>query len=155
MSGRWIVREDSDRAVDVMRNVAVSVKHVLLSGLIVEILVRPLRMTRTLEQNKKMWAMLGDIARQIPWIVNDRVQMMTAEEWKDVLTASLAGELRVARGLDGGIVLLGLRTSRMTIRRMTLLIELMLMFGSERGVVWSDPDDIEAEPADDEWRDAA
>jgi hypothetical protein len=146
VSGRWIVRADNDGAYDKFCRAAEQAKRILDSGLIVELIVRPLRMTRTLDQNAKMWAMLTDIARQIPWIVNDRLQTMTAEEWKDVLTASLTGELRVARGIDGGIVLLGLRTSRMTIRRMTLLIELMLAFGSERGVVWSDPEDLEAVP---------
>jgi len=148
MSGRWIVRHDNDSAYDKFCRAAEHAKQIIDTGLIVELIVRPLRISRTLAQNDKMWGMLRDIARQIPWIVDGRLQMIAAEDWKDVLTASLKSELRVARGLDGGVVLLGLRTSRMTIRTMTLLIDLMDAFGSERGIVWSDPDDLVAEPAE-------
>lgn len=123
----------------------------------VEIVVRVFRSKRSLEQNRRMWAMLTDISRQIPWVVNDCVVTMSAEDWKDVLTASLRSELRVARGIDGGMVLLGLRTSRMTVQRMSDLIDLMFAFGNARGVAWSDPNqlaDNDAEALDD-WREAA
>jgi hypothetical protein len=33
----------------------------------VEIIVRPVKSRRTLEQNAKLWAMLGDISRQVEW----------------------------------------------------------------------------------------
>lgn len=121
-----------------------------------EIVIRLVRDTRSLKQNKRMWAMLTDISRQIPWVVNDRVVMMTPEDWKDLLSASLTHELRVARGIDGGMVLLGVRTSRMTVAQMSNLIELMFAFGNPRGVKWSDPT-ATPEPADmpEEWREAA
>lgn len=154
MSGRWIVRKADDSAYDKWCRAAEFCQHILDAGLVVELIVRPLQMRRTLEQNRKMWAMLTDIARSIPWVINDVLQFATPAEWKDLLTAYLRRDLRIARGLDGGVVVLGLRTKRMTIAQMTDLITLMQAFGDERGVTWTDPDDFQAEPSD-EWRDAA
>jgi hypothetical protein len=94
--------------------------------------------TRTLEQNAKLWAMLGDVARQIEW----HGQKLTAENWKDMFSASLKRQAAVP-GIDGGFVVLGTRTSRMTKSEMAELIELMYAFGSEHGVQWSDPAEYE------------
>ena len=41
-------------------------------------------------------------------------------------------------GIDGGVVMLGVRTSKMRKASMTELIEIMFWFGSERNVRWSD-----------------
>lgn len=106
-----------------------------------EIVLRPVRSKRTLEQNAKMWAMLTDIARQIDWVVDGRLQKLEPEEWKDILTAGLKQELRVAQGISGGVVLLGQRTRKMTIKQMSELIELMNAFGAERGVRFRCPKD--------------
>ena len=91
---------------------------------------------RTLDQNAKMWAMLGDIASQVWWSVNGKQEKLTAYEWKDIFTASLKQHSRVAMGLDGGFVILGAHTSRMSKSLMSELIELMLAFGAEKGVTW-------------------
>ena len=42
----------------------------------VEIIVRPVKSRRTLEQNAKLWAMLGDISRQVEWPVNGVMQKL-------------------------------------------------------------------------------
>lgn len=94
--------------------------------------------TRTLEQNAKLWAMLGDVARQIEW----HGQKLTPENWKDMFSASLKRQAAVP-GIDGGFVVLGTRTSKMTKSEMGELIELMYAFGAERGVQWSDPVEYE------------
>ncbi|MEX3555276.1 MAG: recombination protein NinB [Burkholderia gladioli] len=91
--------------------------------------------TRSLEQNAHLWAMLGDVSRQVEW----HGQYLGAEDWKHIFSASLRKQ-RVAPGLDGGFVVLGQSTSRMTIREMSDLIELMHAFGAERNVRWSEPD---------------
>jgi hypothetical protein len=93
---------------------------------------------RSLDQNAKMWAMLGDISSQVRWPVNGESVLMTSWDWKDLFTASLKKHSRVAMGLDGGFVILGGHTSRMTKSLMAEMIELMLAFGAERDVHWRD-----------------
>lgn len=89
---------------------------------------------RSTEANAKMWAMLTDIASQVEWYG----QKLSPEDWKDVFSASLR-KARVVPGIDAGtFVPLGMRTSDMTKAEMSDLIELMNMFGAERGVVFHD-----------------
>jgi hypothetical protein len=95
---------------------------------------------RNLEQNARMWAMLSDVAQQVEWYG----KRLTAEDWKHVFTASLR-KLEVVPNLDGtGFVALGMSTSRMSVREMRDLIELMFAFGAERDVEWSDPEQVAA-----------
>lgn len=96
--------------------------------------VRLSRPTRTLDQNARLWPMLHDIAKQIEWYG----QMLTEEEWKDIFTAALK-RLKVVPGLDGGFVVVGAHTSRMTIGEMCDLQELMQAFGDEREIRWTEP----------------
>ena len=91
--------------------------------------------TRTLEQNALMWAMLADISAQVDWYG----QKLTSEEWKDVFSASLKRQ-KVVPGLDGGFVVCGQRTSKMTKGEMSDLIELMNAFCAERGVKLTAPE---------------
>lgn len=93
--------------------------------------------TRTLAQNDMLWSILTDISRQVDFVVNGAMVKVSPEEVKDILTAALKRETRMAMGIDGGMVILGQRTSRMTIRQMTELIELAHAFGAEKGVQWS------------------
>ena len=90
--------------------------------------------TRSLEQNAKMWAMLADVAAQVEW----HGQQLTSENWKDIFTAALKRQA-VVPGIDGGFVVLGTSTRRMTKGEMSELVELMYAFGAEHGVVWTDP----------------
>lgn len=94
--------------------------------------------TRTLEQNAKLWAVLTDIARQVQWPVDGTMQLLEPEDWKDILTAGLRKTQRVAQGVEGGFVMLGRRTSRMSVADMIELIELAQAFGVEHGVRWGD-----------------
>lgn len=99
----------------------------------------PVEPTRTLDQNAKMWAMLADISRQVRWPVNGREEHLDTEAWKDIFTASLSQEQRLAAGLRGGVVLIGAHTSGMGRRQVAELIELMYSFGAEHSVAWSEP----------------
>ena len=68
--------------------------------------------TRSLDQNAAQWPILQAFADQLQWPINGRMEWLTKEDWKDILTAAFKQELaRVAPGLDGGMVLLGQRTS--------------------------------------------
>jgi hypothetical protein len=51
---------------------------------------------------------------------------MTPDEWKDVLSAAYKREsVKVAMGLDGGMVMLGSRTSKFSVREMSEFIEFL------------------------------
>jgi hypothetical protein len=43
-------------------------------------------MTRTLEQNKKMWPLLKDLSDQVVWFGNK----YDSDDWKDLITALVA-----------------------------------------------------------------
>lgn len=88
---------------------------------------------RSLEANARMWACLTEIAQQVDWYG----QKLSAEDWKDVFSASLR-RARVVPGIDPGtFVPLGMRTSDMTKAEFSDLLELMAAFAAERGVVFS------------------
>ena len=93
---------------------------------------------RSLEQNDRMWAMLTEVAEQVEWPIDGKMQKLHPDDWKHILSAGLKREQKVAQGIDGGFVILGQRTSKMTKREMSDLIELILAFGAERGVKFSD-----------------
>jgi hypothetical protein len=106
-------------------------KAALFNGAKMEVSIREAR--RTTEQNAKLWAMLNEVAEQVEWYG----QHLSPEEWKHVFTASLKKQ-RVVPGLDGGFVVLGLSTSRMSKAELSELIELILAFGAERGVEFAE-----------------
>jgi len=82
--------------------------------------------TRSLEQNAKLWAMLAEVSAQVEWYG----YRLTPEEWKDVFSAALHRS-KVVPGLDGGFVVCGQSTSRMSIKEMNDMIESIYAFGSD------------------------
>jgi hypothetical protein len=88
--------------------------------------------TRTIKQNKMMWSCLTDLSKQVDWYG----QKLSPDDWKHVLTASLRKQ-RAVPGIDGGFVVIGLSTSKMTVAEMTELIELSHAFGADKDVKWS------------------
>lgn len=90
--------------------------------------------TRSLIQNARLWAMLADVSRQVVWYG----KKLSPESWKCVFSASLKKQ-DVVPGLNGDFVVLGQSTSRMSIREMSDLMELIAAFGAERGVTFSEP----------------
>lgn len=100
-----------------------------------EVEIRVKKSTRSIEQNKRMWAMLADVSRQLIWYG----RKISKEGWKDMFSAALKGQEAVP-GIDGNsFVILGEHTSKMTVAEMSDMIELMYAFGAERGIRWSDP----------------
>lgn len=69
---------------------------------------------RTLAQNRFQWPILECWATQKQWPINGAMCWLTKEDWKDILTAAYEGETspRIAPGLNGGMVMLGRRTSK-------------------------------------------
>lgn len=91
--------------------------------------------TRNLEQNALLWVYLGAFADQLQWPVNGKMTTMSAEEWKDVLSAAFRREnARLAMGLDGGVVMLGQRTSKFGKREFAEFIEFVQSVAADRGV---------------------
>ena len=69
---------------------------------------------RSLDANAAQWPLLEAFAKQLKWPVNGSMVSLDAEDWKSLLTAAFRREtVRVAQGLDGGMVMLGVRTSKM------------------------------------------
>ena len=89
---------------------------------------------RSIEQNDKMWAMLMDISKQVVW----HGMKLSPEDWKQMTTAALK-KYKVVPGIDGGFVVIGASTSRMSIKEMIDVIDFAYAFGSEHNVKWSEP----------------
>jgi hypothetical protein len=89
--------------------------------------------TRSLEQNALLWARLTTLSEQVKWDGDT----LTPNEWKDLLSACLRKQ-KVVRGIEGGLVFLGLRTSQMNKSEMADLLTLMEAFAAERGVTFND-----------------
>ncbi len=92
---------------------------------------------RSTDQNSLMWALLGDVAKAKPEGRN-----WTVETWKSALMHFLGHQVMFAEGLGGtGPFPVGFRTSRLTKAQMSDLIECILSYGAEHGVVFRDTKD--------------
>jgi len=97
-----------------------------------EVTILPYRDTRSNNQNRLLWKMLGEISEQVNWYGNK----LTPENWKDVLTASLKKQT-VVPAIDSGFVVCGTSTRKMTVKEMNELIDLMDAFGAQHNVRFS------------------
>lgn len=109
------------------------VKPWVVAGHRLRVTVKP--ETRSAEQNARMWAMLADLSAQVNW----HGQKLSAEEWKHVLSASLKKQ-KVVPGIDGGFVVMGLSTSKMTKQEMGEMMDLIEAFGAQQGVRFTCPE---------------
>jgi hypothetical protein len=108
-------------------------KALLMAGHRLVLTVAP--ETRSQAQNRLMWPLLTCFAKQLQWPINGQMVLMTPDDWKDVLTAAFRGEsVRLAMGLDGGVVMLGQRTSKFTKREFSDWIEFLYATAASRGV---------------------
>jgi hypothetical protein len=91
---------------------------------------------RSTDQNSRMWAMLTEVARQLPW----HGQKLRADDWKMIFLDALKRELRIVPNIDGtGFVNLGRSSSDLSKAEMSDLMELIAAFGASHGVVFHDP----------------
>lgn len=117
---------------DTARHRAIDAVRLAASGYVVTV-QEP---TRNTSQNAAQWPILEAFAEQLQWPVNGAMVNLSAEEWKDVLTAAFQGEtVRLAMGLNGGVVMLGLRTSQMGKRRFSEWLDFLNATAALRGVV--------------------
>ena len=110
--------------------------------------------TRTQAQNRLMWPILTQFSKQLVWPVDGRMVKMIEEEWKDVLTSAFKGEsVRLAMGLNGGVVLLGQRTSKFSKKEFGEWIEFLYATAADREVKLPAWVDQETGAANDEYVD--
>lgn len=85
--------------------------------------------------NRKMWAMLRDISRQVEWYG----QKLSDEDWKHIFSASVQKQ-RAVPGLDGGFVVLGISTRKQSKRWFSDMFEVMEAFAAEHRVKFTTAD---------------
>lgn len=90
--------------------------------------------SRSLEQNRRLWATLRDISEQVNW----HGRKLDSESWKCIFTAALKKQDVVPNLTNDGFVVLGQSTSKMRVSEFSDLLELINSFGAERGVKWSE-----------------
>ena len=92
---------------------------------------------RSIPQNDRMWAMLTDVATQLPW----HGIKLAADDWKLIFLDALKREVRMVPNIDGnGFVNLGRSSSDLSKGEMSDLMELIAAFGAQHGVVFQEED---------------
>lgn len=85
--------------------------------------------------NRRMWAMLRDISRQVDWYG----QKLSDEDWKHIFSASVEKQ-RAVPGLDGGFVVLGVSTRKKSKKWFSDMFEVMEAFAAEHQVKFTTAD---------------
>lgn len=88
--------------------------------------------TRSSDQNALMWSLLSDISRSKP---DGREH--TPEVWKALAMHACGHAVQFQTGLDGEPFPMGFRSSRLTRRQMSDLIDFLFEYGSRHGILWS------------------
>lgn len=96
--------------------------------------------TRSLEQNAALHAHLSDIADQVEW----HGKRLSLDVWKRLCTAAWLREIgespEMIPALDGkGFDVIFEKTSKMTVKQMSSLIEWVTAFGAENGAEFKEP----------------
>jgi hypothetical protein len=125
------VLTNPQQAHAVLTSIWPEIKSELMAGHKLMVKVEPEK--RSDEQNRLLWAALSDVSRQVEW----HGQKLEPEDWKHVFSAGLKRQ-RAVPGIDGGFVVLGQSTSKMTKADFSELIELIYAFGADRGVTFKE-----------------
>lgn len=90
---------------------------------------------RSLPQNDRMWAMLTDVARQLPW----HGKKLTPDSWKYLFLDAIKREGTLVPNLDNtGFVNIGRSSSDLSKEEMSDLIDLIAEFGARHDVVFGE-----------------
>ena len=91
---------------------------------------------RSLPQNDRMWAMLTDVAEQVPW----HGVRLRPDDWKLIFLDALKQEMRMVPNLNGdGFVNLGRSSSDLSKGEMSDLMELIAAWGAQHDVKFHEP----------------
>lgn len=85
--------------------------------------------SRSLSQNALLWPLLQVISKSVDWYGNK----LSEEEWKDVFSAAVS-KTKVVPGIDGGFVVCGQSTSKMSMKKFSQMLEVIHAFGASRGI---------------------
>jgi len=90
-------------------------------------------LTRSLEQNARMWAMLTDVSKQTS--LDGR--KFTKDQFKLIFMNEAGWDVTFLPQLKGsGMFPAGYSSSALTIRQMTVLMQSIQVYGDEQGVRW-------------------
>lgn len=103
-----------------------------------EILIEVRSITRSEEQNAKLHAMLGDIAKQKTF----NGKKLSIEQWKMIFVSghriATGGQAEMAVGIEGEVINLRESTAQMGVKRMASLIEYISAWSAENNVKFKD-----------------
>lgn len=92
---------------------------------------------RTLPQNDRMWAMLTEISSKA--LLGGK--RYSADEWKCIFLDALGQEMKFLPKLEGnGFVPIGHRSSDLSVKEMSDLMELMTAWCANNGISLSEPE---------------
>lgn len=95
-------------------------------------------MTRSLEQNSKLHALLSDISKQCEFNGKKR----DIDTWKMIMVSAhkiaTGGKAEMVIGLEGEVINLRESTAQMGVQRLASLIEYITAWGAENGVKFND-----------------
>jgi len=92
---------------------------------------------RSLDQNAALWKLLEYFSTQVQWPINGKICYLSEEDWKGVLSAAFRNETgRIAQGLNGGMVFLGARTSKMTKSEFSEFLDFVQAEGAKLGITF-------------------
>lgn len=98
--------------------------------------VKPL--TRTIQQNKFLHSLFGDLERQAEW----HGSKLTAEQWKMLMisghTIATKEPCKMVIGVEGEVVNLRESSAQMSVARLNSLLEYVQCWAAENGVVISE-----------------
>lgn len=90
---------------------------------------------RSIDQNAKLWACLGDVAKQVRY----HGLTLTPDDFKTLFMDALNRETRMVPNIDNtGFVSLGRSSSDLTVSEMADLITIIVQWGDANGVIFHD-----------------
>ena len=105
------------------------------SGHAYKMIVDEEKETRSSEQNRKMWAMLGEIAEQLQ--ING--QSFDKDRWKAIMLHAWGEQVEFLPTLDGtSFFPYGHQTSKLSTKKMSSFLEFIIAEGTQRGVKFAD-----------------
>lgn len=104
-------------------------------GIAFKLTLNPIKLERSLKQNRLMWCLLRDISAQVIW----HGLKLDSEDWKNIITASWRGQRNVPNIEGTGFVMLGVSTKKLSVKEMGEVLDVIQAFGNEQGVKFSAP----------------